>query len=329
MALTKEQRESVKILTSIRKNINKKNKICMVDGCEATAINSHILQRHGILDNIIENGHMIELRPNDMFKWNADDAPVDFRSVGLNEAISHPLFCNHHDTELFIDIEKGIPDLNNYRNMLLFSYRAICADEYKKRFEAEFINRQIQSQILNFDNNHLSAVRQAFLEGARDLEQMRNLILDEIKGSNDRFEIVHLEYPFFPIYASWPFNFETNPNKLESPEMWDGGIVHIIPLNGKLHIIFVYLKECLNEDMGKYIDNWKAADKTTFGKLLTDLFSQRIENFVMSPSLYRSLNIRNIKNFFKFLLSSYEVYDMNRYADFNIFEGEIWDSYQM
>lgn len=329
MALTKEQREIVKILKGIRKNLNNKKKTCMVDGCENIAINSHILQRHGILDNIIENGHMIELRPNDMFKWSEDESPIEFKLVGLNDALSNPLFCNYHDTELFLDIEKGVPDLNNYRNILLFSYRAICADEYKKRFEAEFINRQIQSRTLNFDNKRLSAVRQAFLDGVRDLERMKNLILDEIKESNDRFEMVHLEYPFFPIYASSPFNFETNSDKLESPEMWDGGIIHIIPLDDKLHIIFVFPKECLNKDMETYIDKWKTADKTSLGNLLTDLFSQRIENFGMSPSLYKSINKNSIDKFFRFQLSSYNVYDMTNYADFNMFEGEMWDSYQI
>lgn len=71
-------------------------------------INSHLLQRHGVLDNIIEDGHMYELRVRDIFKWSKDVPPVVFKKVGLNDAISYPLFCNHHDTELFLDIEKMI-----------------------------------------------------------------------------------------------------------------------------------------------------------------------------------------------------------------------------
>ena len=301
----------------------------MVNCCNDEAINSHILQRHGILDSIIEKGHMIELRPNDMFRWDANDSPIQFKKVGLNDALSHPLFCNHHDTELFIDIEKGIPDLTNDRNILLFSYRAICADEYKKRFEAEFINRQINSRTLNFDKNQLSELRNSFLDGVRDLEQIKNIVLDEINNPSDKFEVVRLNYPFFPIYASSPFSFETDIKKLNSSEMWDGGIIHIIPLKEKLHIIFVYLKESLSNDLKDYIDKWISADKTALGKLLTDLFSQRIENFGMSIPLYESLNQKKLNEFFRFQLSSYEIYDMTRYADFNIFEGDVWDAYDL
>ena len=47
---------------------------------------------------------MVELRQNDMFKWNPKEAPIIFKRVGLNEAISYSLFCNSHDMEIFADI---------------------------------------------------------------------------------------------------------------------------------------------------------------------------------------------------------------------------------
>lgn len=104
----KEHIEKMRILQIIRKNALNMNWKCMVDGCPEKTINSHLLQRHGVLDNIIEDGHMYELRVRDIFKWSKDVPPVVFKKVGLNDAISYPLFCNHHDTELFLDIEKMI-----------------------------------------------------------------------------------------------------------------------------------------------------------------------------------------------------------------------------
>lgn len=327
MSWSKTQIENIKIIKQIRRNLENKKRECMVDDCKAHAINSHLLQRHGILDNIIESGHMVELRQNDMFKWNPKEAPIIFKRVGLNEAISYPLFCNSHDTEIFADIEKVTLDLYSYRNRLLFSYRAICADEYKKNLEAEFMARIMASKTLNFSNVEVSKLKDGFYAGANDLSHFRSIVLDELTSPSNRLEFVHLEYPLFPVYASSPFSYETDINKLSSSEMWDGGVVHIIPLKDKLHVLFGYLKDSLNIDMEAYLNKWKNADKDCLGIMLTDLFTQRIENFGMSPSLYRSINKRNIEKYFKTQLLSYMAYDMNHCTDFNMFEGDIWDNY--
>lgn len=329
MTLTKEQRESIQILKNIRHNLHNRRRECMVEDCKEKAINSHLLQRHGILDNIIEDGHMIELRPNDMFKWNPKESPIEFKLIGLNNAISHPLFCNCHDTEIFADIEKNNPDLYAYRNRLLFTYRAICADEYKKRFEVEFIDRIIASSSLRINYHDMKYAKLGYMAGIKDLSQMRSLVLDELNFPSDRFEFVHLEYPYFLIYASSPYSFETDRDKYNSSDLWDGGVVHIIPLKEKLHIIGGYLKGALNRDMNEYISKWKNADKKTLGLLLTDLFCQRIEGFGMSISLYRSISKNNIRKYFEFQKTTYQTYDMNGYADFNMFEGDIWNTYNI
>ena len=67
---TKEQLKTMGIVRNIRKNVMNKNWGCMCDGCTDKAINSHLLQRHGVLDNIMEDNHMVEMRPKDIFKWN-------------------------------------------------------------------------------------------------------------------------------------------------------------------------------------------------------------------------------------------------------------------
>ena len=77
------------------------------------------------------------------------------------------------------------------------------------------------------------------------------------------------------------------------------------------------------------MSKWKNADKKTLGLLLTDLFCQRIEGFGMSISLYRSISKNNIRKYFEFQKTTYQTYDMNRYADFNMFEGDIWNTYNI
>ena len=269
MATSKEIRESIKTLKNIRQNMQKAQWGCMHEDCNDTAINSHLLQRHGILDNIIEDGHMFELRVNDMYRWAPNQSPIIFKRIGLNDAISHPLYCSKHDTELFIDIEKETPDLNNYRNLLLFSYRAICAEEFKKKFEAEYVNRILLARTLNFDPRFLTDLRTGYELGAKDLETMKNTVMSELDMPKNIFEFIHFEYPLFPIYASAIFSFETNFSKLASPELWDGFIVHIIPFKERLHVVFGYLKTALNTDMQSYLEKWKNVDKERLGIMLT------------------------------------------------------------
>lgn len=150
---TKEQLKTMGIVRSIRRNVMNKKWGCMCEGCSDIAINSHLLQRHGVLDNIMEDNHMVEMRPKDIFKWNENDAPMTFKKVGLNDAISYPLFCNHHDTELFLEIESTNPDVNAYHSQLLFTYRCVCAEIRKKEIEIEFNKRQLNAESLNFDSS--------------------------------------------------------------------------------------------------------------------------------------------------------------------------------
>ena len=174
----KEHIEKMRILQIIRKNALNMNWKCMVDGCPEKTINSHLLQRHGVLDNIIEDGHMYELRVRDIFKWSKDVPPVVFKKVGLNDAISYPLFCNHHDTELFLDIEKNDPDVDDYRSQLLFSYRSVCAEMRKKEIEIDVNQRQLRSRILNLDSFYLKECIRGLEIGIKDLKFYEEQLLN-------------------------------------------------------------------------------------------------------------------------------------------------------
>ena len=197
----KEHIEKMRILQIIRKNALNMNWKCMVDGCPEKTINSHLLQRHGVLDNIIEDGHMYELRVRDIFKWSKDVPPVVFKKVGLNDAISYPLFCNHHDTELFLDIEKNDPDVDDYRSQLLFSYRSVCAEMRKKEIEIDVNQRQLRSRILNLDSFYLKECIRGLEIGIKDLKFYEEQLLNEISTPKNLFTFEVAHFPFIPIYA--------------------------------------------------------------------------------------------------------------------------------
>lgn len=322
----KEQIEKMKILQNIRKHTLDMNWQCMVDGCPENAINSHLLQRHGVLDNIIENGHMYELRIRDIFKWSKDVPPVVFKKVGLNDAISYPLFCNHHDTELFLDIEKNDPDVDDYHSQLLFTYRSVCAEIRKKEIEIEVNQRQLRSCILNQDSFYLKECISGLEIGIKDLKFYEEQLLDEICSPSNLFAFEVAHFPFIPIYASASFSFETDEDKIESQDsVWDSAFIHILPRKSDLCIIIGYHKEHVNDRLRAFIGKWIHADKDALGLLLTDLFSQRIEGFGMSENLYQSLAEENIERFYEFQKKSMEDYNMALEPGFNLFEGEYWE----
>ena len=59
--------DTVKILAAIQKNMDKKSWPCIYGGCDQHAINSHLLQRHGVLDRVVENGHLYEVKRCDYY----------------------------------------------------------------------------------------------------------------------------------------------------------------------------------------------------------------------------------------------------------------------
>lgn len=92
-------KEIIKQITKIQKDIlSPSNWTCLCPDCNNATINSHLLQRHGILDNLAENGHMFESKAKNFYDPKSIDGSFKFHKIGINNAISWPIFCNHHDT---------------------------------------------------------------------------------------------------------------------------------------------------------------------------------------------------------------------------------------
>lgn len=131
--MKKEYIEKAQRFSEQEKEIARKKWLCMCPNCSDSAINSHLLQRNGVLNHIIVKGHLYEIGREAFYKWHKN-SPVKIKKVGLQQAISFPLFCNKHDTELFATIEGNLIDFDDYRSQLLFSYRGLCSEIRKKEF---------------------------------------------------------------------------------------------------------------------------------------------------------------------------------------------------
>lgn len=88
------------ILLNIHNNTLKKKRKCLFEHCNEESIQSHLLQKNGVINHIAEHQHIYQniLSPFEEFYF-------DFKRTGLNDALTCPAFCNKHDTELFQEIE--------------------------------------------------------------------------------------------------------------------------------------------------------------------------------------------------------------------------------
>ena len=61
-------REIKNKLNKIERHIENEKWPCLHPDCQASAINSHLLQRNGILNNVAENGHLCEMRKPNVYE---------------------------------------------------------------------------------------------------------------------------------------------------------------------------------------------------------------------------------------------------------------------
>ena len=192
MGKINSQKEALRVMGQIYKNVRKKSWPCMYCGCNDFAINSHLLMRNGILNYVVENGHLYELRSDAPEAFKKEELPISFKKVGINQSISFPLFCNGHDTSVFIEIENDDVDYTLYKHMLLYSYRALLAEIRKKEIEVEKKRRIINSSTLygllgGVTIDDFSKSYDLELQGIKDLEYYKEEILNDLQSSTESF----------------------------------------------------------------------------------------------------------------------------------------------
>ena len=281
-----------RIAGKITINLLNKKWECHVEGCDENSINSHYLQRNGILNSITENGHLIEIKLTDIFKFKTNEPPISFNQIGIKKAFSKPVFCSKHDSEIFKEIEKKEIDFNSYRTFILLSYRVTSAELQKKEFAIERQNRLLNAQtlkgILN-EEAHRNQIKEYNL-GAEDLKIAKKNLEVELKDPQDNFEFIKLEFQYIETYSSAIFNV------LNYPPLHHV-YIHVIPYSEKLIVIIGFNKNYTNKWIENYVKSWQTIEPENLGEKLTELFVDHIENWGISPKVYRSID-KKLKNQF-------------------------------
>ena len=301
--MTNQKNIEFKILQTIFKNVKNKKRKCLL--CDSDSINSHLLQRNGILNEISRANHVIQIQANDFFVAEKKGL-IDTKLIGVKDAMSYDLFCNKHDTSIFKEIESSLIDFSDYKSQLLFSYRSLCAELIKKVINIDIFTRILKSSNLSTNANLTESIKlqlEGNEQGVREINYYKNDFEKDITNSskNFYFETIKLD-TYIPICASAAYS-PINPTVHNLQFLKDEGkrlnyiFLNIIPYKNDLILIIGYHKQQTDEWISSYIDYWKNTDDNPLSEKLTDLISTKIETWAISPEYFDRIDKTSLKKF--------------------------------
>lgn len=321
-------RKAQTIIANIVEHVLKNSCTCMAEGCNATAINSHLLMRNGVLNYVAENGQLMEMTTPSPYSPQAMDFYTNrFKKIGVKQALSLPLFCSFHDTALFLDIEQQEPNFQNYKHLALYSYRTICAEIRKKEQAREIINRIVSSKSLpefvpSIYFEHIKMHNDGLSKAIEELKQYNKNLLEDINGSSEHFYLTAVEIPITGLYAAGILNLFSGDD-VSCERTLPIFIFQVIPRATSTIVLMGYHKEHNYSQMYySYIKKWQQASKEEYGCLLTGILIL-METWGMSPLLYDKLQPQKIKEYTDLFADSTFWRDLKPTDNINLFEGII------
>jgi len=210
-----------KIFYDCFEKIKKTEWTCMAPNCDEKCINSHVLQKNGILSEISFNNHIIEVKPTNI--WEISDLGIfKYQEIGINEGFSFPGFCAYHDSEIFKPIESNEVDFFLYKFQCLFSYRGLC-QEIRRKQQVELFLSNIISVREKFTIMNVSEIFEDFKLGIglgiKNLNYYKSEFEKDIFGEEENFQFTTLKRPYLEVCTSAPVNIkdpdEKEPDSIE------------------------------------------------------------------------------------------------------------------
>lgn len=319
------QKEVMAIIAQIHKNVLKKDYICLSPKCTEMSINSHLLQQNGVLNNLAENNHLIEVRPKTIFEIQ-ENSLTKFDRISVSKAVSFPLFCDYHDSKIFKVIETYPVDFMKYNNQLLFSYRSLCAELRKKELGIETSKRLLNANTLEnmINSKYLSNEVEEETIRLNALIKYKEMFESEIgNNSAGNFTFKTLKYEPIKIGVSATFSvFVRDGNVDYKDELNHNIFVNIIPQIDSLNIIIGYHNNYCDEWVVNYVKSWEGLTFTELKVAITDLIANRIETWTIAESLSKSISEDKKQEFLKYTndTSNYTYKNSYRISNFNIFD---------
>jgi hypothetical protein len=336
------------LIRNIRKQLVKRDKNCLNKSCSQPAINSHLLQRNGILNFIATNGNIIQLSSD--VDFDATAFRFQKRRVGKAETLTYKVFCPNCDNKLFEPIEKITPDFTEYRTQMLFSYRAFLRELGAIKFGLDFyseciackdLDPQIKARLAPMKKNYQLVLHTYNYFSAlfdKDLGQKRRIPFTSFTWPRNHFKFHTFEIPKIEVAASALFSYEHDLSitkdeyNLRKPLTKNNAsktkpfFINIIPRENSSVIIVGYAKGASR------IENWSVnqidqLSRKDLLKLVSDILVKRIDNWCISFRFYEFMKrtggdqkVVDFKHSYFFHPTSEQILIKEMEIEFNLFQ---------
>jgi hypothetical protein len=318
-----------RVINSIKKSVKERSWKCLHAECKCKSINSHFLQQKGVLDIMLINNHLYEMKQNDLFDMHTKGT-FGFKKVGIKKAFSLPLFCPYHDTQLFKAIENNnAVSFYDYKTQLLLSYRSCCNEIRRKEIVFEEYRRilkstQIQNPLFKIE---IGSVYKSQEMGIKDFYFFKTCFESELyKKEQYSFTFKVYEYPLIKICASGVFSPLDNSDPIkfkkyvQQEKPLNSIFVNVFPYRDKTVIIFGYSKEFSDDWIVEYVNSWGDLSEVNLGFKLTDLITARMNSWTLSPDLYDIIPAKKKDEFLQYWNIHMNDLSINQVIGFNLFE---------
>lgn len=294
---------------------------CYHPACIKDAINSHILQRNGMLSVIAEDSHLWEIEVD-----NYRSEFYHFKRNGLKQVMTFNGFCEEHDTAIFKDIENDEIDFTSYRTHILFTYRTLCNELFRKEVNMSFYTCLVNKLQDKYNNERFHLHCKGERLGIQDMKVIEKRLWEDIdKGTESyKFRIKYL--PKVNLVISSSFNYVTS-NESSSYFMRTGKhpdslgelYINLVPYGENTILLMGY-----NKSEEKMVKDWfdkffDCADEQTFTRI-TNLILFQCETWSCNDTFHQQ-QIKGIEDaFYTAIKFSMKNGDERKFFKLNIFE---------
>ena len=299
-----------KAVLEARRKSEKKVRYCMFNNCRHTAIKSHVLQKNGILREISDKNHLIQMAPANPFEMS-NKGPLDFKLVGINDVYTFLGFCSTHDSEIFKKIEtESTLDFNDKNQQALFCYRGLCQEIRRKEIATEWM-LELKPHFPATFLPLIESLIDGYSDGIKNLNFFKTELEKAINSQNtDSFYFETIKIPKIELCISVPLNIgELEISQDLDYEKWRlkkqiilTSFINIFPKGNESFAIIGYHKNYPCNWTIDLINKLKSEDKNKIFKELSDLITLRLEFWSMSKSLFEAIPQIKLAEF-KFLFT--------------------------
>lgn len=320
-----------KIFAECAKNARLSTNQCLYPGCNKISINSHIMQKNGILSSMSEDRHLWE--------FNVDHFKKEyflFKKTGINDIYTFLGFCNEHDTNVFKKIEtEGEIDFQDYGSCSLFALRTLSNEKWLKLV----VNKQKECILA-----HPDAITDEFLIGEtieqgdialEDLKFIEQSLWSDFENGTESFVFEHRELPKQEICLNSIFTYDTSEeiyNHIEKHGKDKERLVEIFvsffPYLDKSILLMGYHKDDLS--IAKpFVNSFMKENLKRVYRKLSNLIILNCETWVCSTTFYKEKLEGMDSEFFRAAKFSAKNGNERRVFDINLFNDDFKNKFKL